>query len=102
MNILLLLAHSTLLLSPPDWISNTHHELSQFMSNPLPIHWTAAKCALRYIKGTLNLGITYLPLNLDPHSYSDANWGTNLTDRRSVSGYTIMFGDGAISWYSKK
>ena len=72
------------------------------MSNPSPIHWTTAKCALCYIKGTLNLGITYLSLNLDPYSYSDANWGTNLTDRRLVSGYTIMFGGGAISWYSKK
>jgi len=78
------------------------HELSQFMNNPSPIHWTAAKHALHYIKDTLNLGITYLPSNLGPHSYSDANWGTNLTDRRLVSGYTIMFRGGAISWYSKK
>ena len=85
----------------PD-LKYTVYELSQFMNNPSPIHWTAAKRALRYIKGTLNLGITYLPSNLDPHSYSDANWGTNLTDRRSVSGYAIMFGEGAISWYSKK
>jgi len=63
----------------PD-LKYTVHELSQLMSNPLPIHWTAAKRALCYIKGTLNLGITYLPSNLNPHSYSDANWGTNLTD----------------------
>jgi len=60
------------------------------------------KCALCYIKDILNLGITYLPSNLDPHSYSDANWGTNLTNRRLVSDYAIMFREEAISWYLKK
>jgi len=78
------------------------YELSQFINNPSPIHWTAAKYALYYIKGILNLDIIYLPSNLNPHSYLDVNWGTNLTDKRSVLGYTIMFRGGAISWYLKK
>jgi len=73
------------------------YKLFQFMNNPSPIHWTAAKHALCYIKDILNLGITYLPFNLDLHSYSDTNWETNLTDRRSVLGYAIMFRGGAIS-----
>ena len=85
----------------PD-LKYTVHELSQFMSNLSPTHWTAAKCILHYIKGILNLGITYSPSNLDPHTFLDANWGTNLTDQRSVLGYAVMFGGGAISWYSKK
>ena len=37
----------------------TVYELSQFMSNPSPTHWTVAKSVLCYIKGTLNLGITH-------------------------------------------
>ena len=78
------------------------HELSQFMNNPSPIYWTIAKYALHYIKDTLNLDITYLLFNLDPHSYLDANWGTNLINRRSVLGYAIMFRGEAISWYLKK
>jgi len=81
----------------PD-LKYTVYELSQFMNNLSPIHWTTAKHAFHYIKDILNLDITYLPSNLNPHSYSDANWGTNLTDRRSVSGYAIMFGGGVISW----
>jgi len=80
----------------------TVHKLSQFMNNPSLIYWTVAKYALHYIKGTLNLDITYLPSNLDSHSYSDVNWGTNLINRRSVLGYAIMFREGTISWYLKK
>lgn len=71
------------------------YELSQFMSNLSSTYWTTVKC-------TLNLGITYLPSNLNSYSYSDVNWETNLTDQRSVLGYTIMFGGGAIFQYSKK
>ena len=59
------------------------------MSNPSSTYWTT-------VKYTLNLGITYLPSNLNSYSYSDVNWETNLTDQRSVLGYTIMFRGGAI------
>jgi hypothetical protein len=85
----------------PD-MKHTVHELSQYLNNPSSTHWSAAKRVLRYISGTLNLGITYSPSDSDPDIYSDANWGTNPIDRKSVSGYAVMFGNTAISWYSKK
>jgi len=83
-------------------IKCTVQELAQFMSNPTPTHWTAAKRVMRYFQGTLDLGITYTPSEEDPEIFSDANWGTCPIDRKSVSGYAVMFGNAAVSWYSKK
>lgn len=83
-------------------IKCTVQELAQFMSNPSPTHWTAAKRVMRYFKGTLDLGITYTPSTDDPEIFSDANWGTCPIDRKSISGYAVIFGNAAISWYSKK
>ena len=34
--------------------------------------------------------------------YSDADWGGDLDDRKSTSGYVFQIGGGAVSWRSKK
>ncbi|GMP96916.1 hypothetical protein CsSME_00045349 [Camellia sinensis var. sinensis] len=34
--------------------------------------------------------------------YCDADWGGDLDERKSTSGYAFMLSDGAISWSSKK
>lgn len=34
--------------------------------------------------------------------YSDADWGSNIIDRKSYSGYVLFFPGGPISWESKK
>jgi hypothetical protein len=34
--------------------------------------------------------------------YCDANWGGDLEDRRSTTGFVFMIGDGAISWSNKQ
>jgi Reverse transcriptase (RNA-dependent DNA polymerase). len=77
----------------PD-IRHPTQALSQFMSNPNPTHWTAVKRVLRYLNGTRNYGITYgLGGEVEPIAYSDADWGANPNDRKSVSGNIfIMFG----------
>ncbi|SGY81030.1 BQ5605_C009g05443 [Microbotryum silenes-dioicae] len=49
--------------------------LARFLQQPGPEHWTAIKHVLRYIKGTLDLGLTYRKTNQPLHGYSDANWG---------------------------
>ena len=80
--------------------------LSQFLNNPGNDHWIAAKRVLRYLKGTLDIGLTY---NKDPRGVvlvgaCDADWSGNVDDRRSTSGYTfhIQSDSGAISWKSTK
>ena len=35
-------------------------------------------------------------------SYSDADWGSDLYERKSTSGYTLLLNNGAITWSSKK
>ena len=86
----------------PD-IAYAVQSLSQFTNNPSPEHWTAVKRVFRYLNGTQDLGIIYkkMPtINLD--GYTDADWGSNPVDRKSISGYTFLIGDGPVTWTSKK
>ncbi|KAF5374058.1 hypothetical protein D9757_010721 [Collybiopsis confluens] len=86
----------------PD-ISFAVQALSQFNTNPGPIHLTAAKRILRYLKGTLNLGIKYSSLDdFEPVLFSDADWGNGIDDRKSISGYVSTHAGGAVTWNSKK
>ena len=86
----------------PD-IAFTVQHLSQFSSNPAPAHLTAIKRCYRYLQGTQNLGITFNSKdNSDLHLFSDADWGSNTDDRRSISGYISTLSGGAVTWQSKK
>ena len=73
------------------------------MSNPGPAHWTAVKHVFRYLNGTRSLGITYHKGGeIEPLAYSDADWGSDTNDRKSISGYVFIMSTGPISWQSKK
>jgi hypothetical protein len=89
----------------PD-ISFAVQYLSQFLSHPGPEHWTAVKRVFRYLKGTLNLGLRYTPSEFESlkiiRVFSDADWGNNPDDRRSISGYVTILAGGPITWSSKK
>jgi hypothetical protein len=94
-----------MLCTRPD-ISFAVTTLSQFASNPLPVHTQAVRRVMRYLKGTIDYGITYTgtgPVNSPPTliGFSDADWAQSY-DRRSITGYAFMLCGGAISWQSKK
>lgn len=78
--------------------------LSRFMSSPTKMHWLAAKRVLRYLKGTIDLGIFYRKDmgNLKFLVFTDSDYAGDLNDRRSTSGYVFKLGSGAVSWASKK
>jgi Reverse transcriptase (RNA-dependent DNA polymerase) len=78
--------------------------LSQFSSNPGQSHWLSLKHVLRYLKGTVDYKLTYGGNNrsLHFHGFCDSDWGSDVDDRRSVTGYVFMLGGGAVSWQSKK
>ena len=74
--------------------------LSRFNQNPMSKHIAAAKRVLRYLKGTIDYGITY-GLEEGLRGYTDADWATNEETRRSVGAYVFILYGGAISWSSK-
>ncbi|KAH9770188.1 reverse transcriptase Ty1/copia-type domain-containing protein [Citrus sinensis] len=79
------------------------NKLSQFLAAPKNNHWQACKRILRYLKGTMHMGLQYSnqgPLHID--CFSDADWAADRDDRKSIARYCVYFGPNLISWCSKK
>jgi len=76
--------------------------LSQFTSNPSKEHWQALKIVLRYLKKTIDYGLTYTGEPSILEGFTDASWISNKEDFSSTSGWVFLLGGGAISWASKK
>ena len=72
--------------------------VSRYMETPKESHWLAAKRILRYIKGSLNLGLFYAyGENAKLESYSDSDWGGDQDERKSTTGYVFYLGSTAFS-----
>ena len=87
----------------PD-IAYTVSKLACFNSNPGKAHWAAVKHLFRYLKGTMDLKLTYGPDSSKPEmfcTYSDADFGMDPDTRRSTGGYLVCMGSGAVNWSSK-
>ncbi|TQD92916.1 hypothetical protein C1H46_021396 [Malus baccata] len=65
-------------------------------------HFTAVKRILRYLKGTVDVGLTYSRGDWDLHAFSDADWAGDPNDRRSTTGLVVFLGNNPISWSFKK
>ncbi len=81
-------------------------KLSQYLSDPYEQHWSTVKHVMRYLKGTIDHELCYKKSDekLKLVAYSDADWASDLNDRRSTTGYCFsLTQDGPlISWKSKK
>ncbi|XP_028237005.1 chymomexicain-like [Glycine soja] len=77
-------------------------KLSRFTSNPSSHHWQAMNRVFKYLKGTIDYGLTYTGSPSVIEGYSDASWITNMKDYSSTSGWVFLLEGGAISWASKK
>ncbi|KAH9685807.1 hypothetical protein KPL70_014105 [Citrus sinensis] len=76
---------------------------SRYMKNPKTTHFKAAKRILRYIKGTTNFGLLYSFSNdYKLVGYSDSDWGGDVDDRKSTTGFVFFMGDTAFTSMSKK
>ncbi|XP_048423745.1 secreted RxLR effector protein 161-like [Pyrus x bretschneideri] len=77
--------------------------VSQFMHSPSEAHMGAVERILRYLKSSPGRGIMF---SKNDHSriegYNDADWASNVTDRRSTSGYFTFVGGNLVTWRSKK
>ena len=95
----------------PD-LAYTVSALAQHVNNPGEIHWSCAKKVLRYLKGTLNYGITYTKAgectheslldDINLHGYADASYANNKKDRKSRSAYIFFLNSGPITWCSRR
>lgn len=86
----------------PDMASSVN-KVSQFMHCPLDTHLKVVKRIFRYLKGTSTYRMTIKrPLYLSLVGYSDANWGNDLDDRRSMTRYCVFFDCNVIALSSKK
>ncbi|KAL0303581.1 UNVERIFIED_CONTAM: Retrovirus-related Pol polyprotein from transposon RE1 [Sesamum radiatum] len=85
------------------YIAYTVSIISQFMHNPKSVHLQAISRVLSYLKTTPGRGIM-LSKNESRtiEAYTDADWAGSVTDRKSTTGYCIMFFGNLITWRSKK
>ena len=84
-------------------ISYAVNVLSQFMHSPQKHHFEAVFRVLRYLKGTVGLGITFKKQgNLDLLIYIDSDFAGCLLDRMSTTRYYTFLGGNLVTWRSKK
>jgi len=86
----------------PD-ISYAVQQVCLHMHDPREPHLAALKRILRYVRGTLHMGLLVRPSTaLDLVVYSDADWAGCPDTRKSTSGYAVFLGDNLVSWSSKR
>ena len=68
------------------------------MANPGPKHYEAAIHVLRYLAGTIQLGMGYRNSgNVKPIIYADSDDGSD-ESRKSIAGHIVFFADRPIAW----
>ena len=78
-------------------------KLARFCENPKLKHWMAIKRVLRYVNGTLKMGLCYGGYSGEPvFGYTDSDWAGDASDRKSTSAYVFMVSGAAVSWCSRK
>ncbi|XP_047250104.1 uncharacterized mitochondrial protein AtMg00810-like [Capsicum annuum] len=77
--------------------------LSQYMHCPNKSHMKVALIVVRYVKGTLGVGLLIPAASTNQLVENcDSDWGACLQTRRLVTRYLVKFGGALISWKSKK
>ncbi|XP_031264308.1 secreted RxLR effector protein 161-like [Pistacia vera] len=74
--------------------------LSRFMSNPGNEHWNALKWLIRYINGTVQIGLIFCKTyaSLDLVGYVDADFAGDRDSRKSITAYYFTLGGNCVSW----
>lgn len=77
--------------------------VSRYMANPGKDHWQALKWLLRYLKGTLDVGLMFDRNQMNAckvRGYVDSDYAGDLDRRRSTTGYVFTMCGAPISWRS--
>uniref|UniRef100_A0A5B7BYT4 Reverse transcriptase Ty1/copia-type domain-containing protein n=1 Tax=Davidia involucrata TaxID=16924 RepID=A0A5B7BYT4_DAVIN len=86
----------------PD-ISHAVSMVSRYMHNPGKGHWQAVKWILRYIQGTVDVGLKFQKDDSTGQhviGYVDSDYAGDLDKRRSTTGYVFTLAGGPVSWRS--
>ena len=77
-------------------------EVARYTNSPTAIHWKTAVGILEYVFFTSDFGITFQRgSGLELVAYADADYASNATDRRSVSGGAVMCAGACVCWFSR-
>jgi histone deacetylase 1/2 len=80
-----------LTLTRPD-LAYSVNKVCQYLHASTTEYWTAVKRILRYVKDTVNTGITFVKsCSTFLSAFSDADWAGSIDDRRSTGGFAIFF-----------
>jgi hypothetical protein len=85
----------------PD-LSYTVNALSRKQSDYTFEDWQKVKRVLRYLRGTMNLGLKYTGKGAGLECYADASLGTNDANGKSTSGLIVKLFDDIIYWRTKR
>ncbi|CAH2103269.1 unnamed protein product [Euphydryas editha] len=92
-------------LTRPD-ISYAICYLSQFNNSYNETHWKHAKRVLKYLKKTKNYGLVFSKdenlSNIHVEGFVDADWGSDIIDRKSFSGFCFKLSNSLISYECRK
>ncbi|GJR67950.1 ribonuclease H-like domain-containing protein [Tanacetum coccineum] len=84
-------------------ISYAVQQVCLHMHDPREPHLAALKRVLRYVRGILDFGPQlYASITGSLVAYTDADWASCPTTRRSTSGYCVFLGDKLLSWSAKR
>ena len=91
-----------LTLTRPD-ISFPINKVCQFLHTPTLAHWTTVKRILRYLRGTMSIGLKVTrSTSTLVSAFSDADSAGCPDDRRSTGGFAVFFGPNLISCSARK
>jgi len=86
-------------------VAKTASKLLEFSRNPSPIHDGAAIRAIAYLYQSKTLAIEFLKENIMNQIFaraSDALFGDDLVNKKSIEGYLFTLFGGPIDWRSTK
>nr|GEX77443.1 zinc finger, CCHC-type [Tanacetum cinerariifolium] len=66
--------------------------LSRFTSNHSRQHWKAITRVFKYLRGTMNYGLSFIGYPSVLEAYSDASWINHVEDSSSTSGWVFLHG----------
>jgi histone deacetylase 1/2 len=79
------------------------NKVCQFLHAPTTVHWTTVKRILRYLHGTISLGLRLSKSSSTVvGAFSDTDWAGCPDDKRSTGGFAVYVGSNLVIWNAKK